>query len=166
MSIIHPLAIIQHHGPCIAMPEKDEALFKLALHSHPSSIKLFPDLLLNKSNLHPAELNLDTQLWLSQLHSRNCKTQLFKLNSSQVSPHRRKSSNCAAATDFPNSFLPREFSSFQIPLCNTHPCTHTHASSNLWNWANWFQCVLFYREEILPGHWRRRRRRWKTEGKR
>lgn len=45
-------------------------------------------------------------------------------------------------------FLPREFSSFQIPLCNTHPCTHTHASSNLWNWANWFQCVLFYREEI------------------
>ncbi len=45
-------------------------------------------------------------------------------------------------------FLPREFSSFQIPLCSTHPCTHTHASSNLWNWANWFQCELFYREEI------------------
>ncbi len=105
MSIIHPLDIIQHHGPCIAMPEKDEALFKLAHHSHPSSIKLFPDLLLKESNLHPAEWNLDTQLWLSQLHSRNCKTQLFKLNPSQVSPHRRKSSNCAAATDFPNSFF-------------------------------------------------------------
>jgi hypothetical protein len=62
MSIIHPLDIIQHHGACIAMPEKDEALFKLAHHCHPSSIKLFPDLLLKESNLHPAELNLHTQL--------------------------------------------------------------------------------------------------------